>query len=168
MLIAFAGNFVCHNFDEPCLNDRQRTLHARTEGGIHRASDWTDSVARALHNRIQFGVTNQVILHRSLKSFGMVCNPLRQSIESSTDDLLRWRDDHCADSARWILAPSCDSPREFEKSYMPVIGKLFRHFVSFCSACPLQLYSMQIHQRTLQPSASPHFDDRAPNRFHMN
>lgn len=62
-------------------------------------------MAGALHDGVDFGVANQVILGRPLKPFGPILDARRQAVVAGRADASIIRDNDRADPTRWILAP---------------------------------------------------------------
>jgi len=87
------------------LCDRDGAVDTRTERGIDRAPDRCHAVSGTLNDRVEFGVNDEIVFHRSLKPLGRVFDASRQSVETRRDDLMILADDDRTDTSARVLAP---------------------------------------------------------------
>ena len=87
------------------LGDRDGTMDTGTEGRVDRAADRCHTVSRTLDDRVEFGMNDEVIFDRPLKSLGGVFHATWKSVESRRDDLMMLTHDDRADTSTRILAP---------------------------------------------------------------
>jgi len=88
VLITTCSMLDSDHFGESRLDDRQRALHTWTEGGVDRATKRTDAIARALDDRVQLRMANEVVLHRSHETVRAVLDADGQAVETGTKNLL--------------------------------------------------------------------------------
>lgn len=87
------------------LSDCNRAVDTGTEGGVDRAADRCHTVSRTLDDGVEFGMHDEVVFDRPLKSLGRVFHATWESVESRGDDLVVLTHDDRADATTWILAP---------------------------------------------------------------